>query len=316
VGERVRSDGIAEPDDALAEAVARAIAAETDDLPRPLSFFELVTLAAWLRFAAHRVEVIVAEAGMGGRYDATRICDAKVVVVTAIDLDHRQFLGDTIAAIATEKIAVARAGVPCFTVAQAPEAMAVLREHTTAIGAPLHLVEPLAHAPVGLPGAHQRSNAALALAAARVLAPRVDAIDLDDVSWPGRFECMRTGGGTLVLDVAHNPAGARVLADTLRDHGLAGATQVVGCMADKDALEMVAHARAFAWVDLNAFGSQGAPSPPGATIVLRDVEAVRAHVDGALARGETVCVWGSHVLVAAVRAWILDLPAAEPGERG
>jgi dihydrofolate synthase / folylpolyglutamate synthase len=238
------------------------------------------------------------------------------VVVTSIDLDHRQFLGDTIAAIAAEKIAVARAGVPCFTVAQAPEAMAVLREHTAAIGAPLHLALPLARAPIGLPGEHQRSNAALALAATRVLAPGIDANDIDGVSWPGRFERMRIGGGTLVLDVAHNPAGARVLAGALRDHDLADATQVVGCMADKDAVGMVAHARTFAWVDLTAFGSQGAPSPPGAAIVLRDADAVRSHVESALARGETICVWGSHVLVAAVRAWMLDLPAAQPGERG
>ncbi|HWB81230.1 MAG TPA: cyanophycin synthetase [Nannocystaceae bacterium] len=319
VGERVRIDGVAESDDALADAVARVLAEEgRAALPRPLSFFELLTLAAWLRFAAHGVDTIVAEAGMGGRYDATRICDAAVVVVTSIDLDHRQFLGDTIAAIAGEKIAVARAGVPCFTCAQPAEAMAVIREHTSAIGAPLHVVAPLARAPWGLPGEHQRSNAALALAAARVLVPAVQPEDLDDVAWPGRFERIAHGGGVLVLDVAHNPAGARVLADALREHGLADAQQIVGCMADKDVAGIVAAigARSFAWVELAAFGSAGAPAPAGAAIVLRDAEQLRAHVDAALARGETVCVWGSHVLVAAVRAWALGLPAAQPGERG
>lgn len=321
VGERVRIDGVAQDDDALAEAVARVLAEEgRAALPRPLSFFELLTLAAWLRFAAHGVDVIVAEAGMGGRFDATRICDAKVVVITAIDLDHRQFLGDTVAAIAGEKIAVARAGVPCFTCAQPPEAMDVLREYTAAIGAPLQIVAPLARAPQGLPGEHQRSNAALALAAAGVIVPAVTPEDLDGVVWPGRFERIAHGGGVLVLDVAHNPAGARVLADALREHGLGDAQQVVGCMADKDVAGIVAaidpRAPAWAWVDLAAFGSTGAPPPAGAAIVLRDAALVRSHVAAALARGETVCVWGSHVLVAAVRAWALGLPAAEPGERG
>lgn len=324
VGERVRIDGVAEPDDALAHAVDQVLAAERaveqgGALARPLSFFELLTLAAWQRFAAHGVDVIVAEAGMGGRHDATRICSAVAVVVTAIDLDHREHLGDTRALIAAEKIAVARPAVPCFTCTQADDAMAVLREHTAAIGAPLHVVPPLERAPLGLPGAHQRSNAALALAAARVLAPMVVAEDLDGVRWPGRFERIGRGGGTLVLDVAHNPAGAQVLADTLRSEGMADATIVLGCMADKDADGIVAaitrDARSWAWIDLGAYGSRGAPPPPGASTVLAGDAELRAHVDAALTRGETVCVCGSHVLVAAVRAWALELPAAQPGER-
>lgn len=321
VGERVRTDGVAESDEALAAAVAQVLEVEgrATELPRPLSFFELLTLAAWLRFAEREVDVIVAEAGLGGRWDATRICAAKVVVVTSIDLDHRAQLGDTREAIAAEKIAVARAGVPCFTCAQTPGVLEVLREHTDAIGAPLTVVDPLPAAPRGLPGEHQRSNAALALAAARVLVPAVAVQDLDDVVWPGRFERIAKDGGTLVLDVAHNPAGARVLADALREHGLAHARQVVGCVADKDAAGIVAAidpTASWAWARLDGFGVAGAPAPAIAPHVLDDPSAVIAHVASALARGETVCVWGSHVLVAAVRAWALGLPGAEPGERG
>ncbi|MBL8946375.1 MAG: bifunctional folylpolyglutamate synthase/dihydrofolate synthase, partial [Myxococcales bacterium] len=138
VGERVRVDGVAESDDALQAAVDRVLALEQSatSLPRPLSFFEVLTLAAWLRFAERGVDVIVAEAGMGGRWDATRICDARVVAIASIALDHQAFLGDTLAAIAGEKVAVARPGVPVFSVAQAPEVLAVLRAETTAIGAP------------------------------------------------------------------------------------------------------------------------------------------------------------------------------------
>jgi dihydrofolate synthase / folylpolyglutamate synthase len=325
VGERVRIAGIAETDDALAEAVEQVLAAErtaaaSGELPRPLSFFELLTLAAWLRFAARGVDVIVAEAGMGGRHDATRICEAVAVVVTAIDLDHREHLGDTLAAIAAEKIAVARAGVPCFTCAQPDEVLAVLREATAAIGAPLQVLPPLPRAPIGLPGDHQRSNAALALAAARTLVPEVVAEDFDGVVWPGRFERIAVAGGTLILDVAHNPAGARALTEALREQGLGAARLVLGSMADKDVDGIVAaidrDAPPWAWVELGAYGSLGAPAPAGAAVVLRDDVELRAHVNAALARGETVCVWGSHVLVAAVRAWALGLPTAQPGERG
>lgn len=316
VGERVRTDGVAQDDDVLLDAVDRVLAIEPSALPRPLSFFEVLTLAAWVRFADARVEVIIAEAGMGGRFDATRICDAKVVAVASIDLDHQQFLGDTRAKIAAEKIAVAKRGVPVFSVPQVPEVREVMRAHTGAIGAPLVFVEPLARAPIGLVGAHQRDNAALALAAARVLAPEIAASELDGVVWPGRFERIAYGGGTIVLDVAHNPAGIAALLDALREHA-PEASVLVGTVADKDPAAVAAlvqrSGRTWAWVDLMAFGASG--TRVDAPIVLDDVATTLGWIDARTAAGATVCVCGSHVLVAAVRAHVLGLAAAQPGER-
>lgn len=318
VGERVRVDGVAESDDALQAAVDRVLALEQEptSLPRPLSFFEVLTLAAWLRFAERGVDVIVAEAGMGGRWDATRICDARVVAVASIALDHQAFLGDTLAAIAGEKAAVARPGVPVFSVAQAPEVLAVLRAETTAIGAPLTIVPPLPRAPVGLLGEHQRDNGALALAAAAAIEPRVLAGDLDGVAWPGRFERIAVGAGHVILDVGHNPAGITALLGTL---GREAPTAVVavGCVADKDAASIAGAMRAWggtwAWVDLTGFGASG--TAPDAPTQLDGPAPLFAWIDAALDGGGTVCVCGSHVLVAAVRARILGLAPAEPGER-
>jgi dihydrofolate synthase/folylpolyglutamate synthase len=318
VGERVRVAGVAESDDALQAAVDQVLVLEqtTTSLPRPLSFFEVLTLAAWLRFAERGVDVIVAEAGMGGRWDATRICDARVVAIASIDLDHQAFLGDTLAAIAGEKVAVARPGVPVFTVAQAPEVLAVLRAETAAIGAPLGIVSPLPRAPIGLVGEHQRGNAALALAAAAAIEPRVLAEDLDGVAWPGRFERIPVGEGAVILDVGHNPAGIAALLVTLGAEAPA-ASVAVGCVADKDAGSITAAMRAWggpwAWVDLTGFGAAG--TTQAAPAQLDGPAPLFAWIDGVLAGGGTVCVCGSHVLVAAVRARILGLAPAEPGER-
>jgi dihydrofolate synthase/folylpolyglutamate synthase len=316
VGERVRVGGVPEDDEALLGAVHRVLAIESSALPRPLSFFEVLTLAAWVRFAERGVGVIVAEAGMGGRYDATRICDAKVVAVASIDLDHQAFLGDTRAKIAAEKIAVAKTGVPVFSVRQLAEVDAVMRAHTDAIGAPLVFVDPLAGVPAGLVGAHQRDNAALALAAARVLIPDLDARELDGVVWPGRFERLSHGRGTVIVDVAHNPAGIAALMAALRDHAPHAAI-AVGTVADKDALAIATHVQrsghVWAWVDLSAFGATG--TRVDAPLVLADAASTLAWIDARTAAGDTVCVCGSHVLVAAVRAHVLGLATAQPGER-
>jgi dihydrofolate synthase/folylpolyglutamate synthase len=259
VGERVRIGGAPDDDDALLGAVARVLAIEDAALPRPLSFFEVLTLAAWLRFADVGVDVIVAEAGMGGRYDATRICDAKVVAIASIDLDHMEFLGDTLAKIAAEKVAVAKPGVPAFSVPQYAEVQQVLREHTAAIGAPLVFVEPLLEAP--LVGAHQRDNAALALAVARVFVPELEARELDAVVWPGRFERLKHRRGTVIVDVAHNPAGVAALLTALSDHE-PHAQLLVGTVADKDADTVRAYVQRsgmrWTWVDLSAFGASAA----------------------------------------------------------
>lgn len=309
VGERVRVGGQPVDDDRLRTHVEAVLRVEAGlGLPRPLSFFELLTLAALDLLAAAGVEALVVEAGLGGRLDATRLCEPRVVAVASIDLDHQALLGDTIAAIAAEKAAVMRAGIPTVTVPQRPEAAAVLRARAAEVGCPLHVVEPLPRAPRGLPGAHQRSNAALALAAARVLVPALRAEELDGARWPGRLERMPTGGGMLVLDVAHNPAGVAAVAAAVVEGEVPRPDLVVmGCQADKDAAGMVAALAPVPgprlWVALDELAAGGPPAGEwAARYAAPDDPALVTALAAALAAGRTVLVLGSHVLVGAVRA--------------
>jgi len=128
VGERVRVGGQPVDDERLRAHVEAVLRVEGGlSLPRPLSFFELLTLAAFDLLAAAGVDAMVVEAGLGGRLDATRLIEPRVVAVTSIDFDHMAILGDTIAKITTEKAAVMRPGVPTVSAPQRPEAEAVLR---------------------------------------------------------------------------------------------------------------------------------------------------------------------------------------------
>lgn len=329
VGERVRVGGQPVDDERLRAHVEAVLRVEAGlELARPLSFFELLTLAALALLGEAGLDAIVVEAGLGGRLDATRLVEPRVVAVASIDLDHQAILGDTIAAITAEKAAVMRPGVPTVSAPQRPEALAVLRARAAEVGCPLTVVEPLPRAPAGLPGEHQRSNGALALAAARVLVPDLRADELDGARWPGRLERMAVGGGTLVLDVAHNPAGVAAVAAAV----LAGEVPrpdlvVMGCQADKDAAGMVAALAPVpgprVWVTLVPEST-----PPGGEWAARypapDDPALAQALDATLAQGHTVLVLGSHVLVGAVRARAQGLTgpadpqdprAAPPGPR-
>lgn len=320
VGERVRIAGTPVDDEVLADACDAVIACEDHrSLPRPLSFFEILTLAAWRCFADAEVDVIVAEAGMGGRHDATRIAATEVVAIASIDLDHQRWLGDTRAAIAGEKAAVMVRGRPAVTVRQRDDVMEVLWRSAHEIGAPLRVVAPLARAPEGLAGEHQRHNGALALAAVRVLEPSRTAADLDGVRWPGRAETVAFAGGHVILDVAHNPAGIAALVAHLgtrpdRDR----IALAVGCAADKDAAGIWAAAVRLdptpRWIALDGFGTAGAPTPADATEVLPDADALMSWIGRTIAAGRVPCVCGSHVLVGAVLARTEGRAAPDPGD--
>lgn len=318
VGERVRVGGQPVADEHLQAHVEAVLRVEAGlALPRPLSFFELLTLAALDLLAAAEVDALVVEAGLGGRLDATRLVEPCVVAVASIDLDHQAILGDTIAAIAAEKAAVMRPGVPTVSAPQRPEADAVLRAHAAAVGCPLYVVEPLARSPTGLLGAHQRINGALALAAARALVPDLREDELDGVRWPGRLEQVAAGGGTLVLDVAHNPAGVAVVAAAVRAGQVPRPELVVlGCQADKDAAGMVAALAPVAgprvWVALGE-GTSPPAGPWAARYAGPDDPALVDALATALAARGVVLVLGSHLLVGAVRARALGSTApADP----
>jgi dihydrofolate synthase/folylpolyglutamate synthase len=310
VGERIRVGGEAVEDAALQGLVDRVLAVQ--GLPRPLTFFEVLTLAALLHFAASGAEVLVMEAGLGGRLDATRVLRHSVALFTPIDLDHMSYLGADVVAIAGEKGAVLEDGAPAYSAPQRPEVAMVLRELASRWSVPLIFVEALPRPPVGLAGEHQRINAALALAGARHLDPSISAEDLDGVRWPGRLERRELGEGAVIFDVAHNPHGVAALVAHLRGAPRGARALLFGCLADKDAPAMLA-----------ALASLGAPlwvaPPPGAAPdltalaaphgadVFTGVDDPRLHgaIERWLAGGGELVICGSHHLVGHLRARLL-----------
>ncbi|MGA2278134.1 MAG: folylpolyglutamate synthase/dihydrofolate synthase family protein [Terracidiphilus sp.] len=231
-------------------------------LPQLPSFFEILTAQAMLYFAEQEVEAAVLEVGMGGRLDATNIVDPLLSVMTDISLDHTEWLGTTIAAIAREKAGILRQGGTLITLPQHPEANQVLEETAAALGvrtvnAAAYLPESSAEgiytiealgAPVEvaspLTGAHQKRNVALAIAAAVELAeahsfPVTSAKIAEGIRrtrWPARLERIRRGDTEWILDVAHNPAGASALRDGLG--GLPVRTLIFSCLRDKPVVEI------------------------------------------------------------------------------
>jgi dihydrofolate synthase/folylpolyglutamate synthase len=266
--ERIRVDGrpISESDfvdgvDALGTLITRL----------DLTVFEAGTALALDHFCRARVDVAVLEVGLGGRLDATTVGKPRVVVLGPIDYDHQHELGDTLALIATEKAAIIRSGV-AFSARQDPAAEAVITRRAAETGVPLslegrdlrvtpigftleaqwvHLEGPdwrISDVACGLLGVYQPGNALLAAAAARELGAAEGAIraGLRGARWPGRFQIFRRDP-LVVLDGAHNPAGARALAASLRAYFPGRpVTFVIGVLADKDAGGMLAALRPLA----------------------------------------------------------------------
>jgi dihydrofolate synthase/folylpolyglutamate synthase len=242
--------------------------------PVPLSFFEVLTAMAFASFADAPVDVAVVEVGLGGTWDSTNAADAQVAVVTPIAVDHVRWLGSTVEAIAAEKAGIIKPGSYGVLAQQPVEAADVLlrrsvevdaivaREgmefgvlsRTVAVGGQLLTLRGLAgeYDDIFLPlmGAHQAHNAACALAAVEAFLGGAHAergrLDVDlvraafgGVSSPGRLETVRSSP-TVVLDAAHNPAGARATAEALGESF--GFTRLVGvfaAMADKDVRGML-----------------------------------------------------------------------------
>ncbi|MFZ0407021.1 MAG: bifunctional folylpolyglutamate synthase/dihydrofolate synthase [Cyanobium sp.] len=189
-----------------------------------LTPFELLTAAAFDRFATEAPDLVILEVGLGGRLDATTAHPQRSLLgFGSIGLDHREHLGSTLTAIAHEKAAVMGPGSLAFSAPQHPEVAAVLNAEARRRACELRWLEPLA-APeqggplLGLAGRWQRSNAAVAQAMAQALAGRgwpVDATAIDHglaaARWPGRLERRRWRGRELLLDGAHNPPAAAAL---------------------------------------------------------------------------------------------------------
>ncbi|MEZ5326161.1 MAG: folylpolyglutamate synthase/dihydrofolate synthase family protein [Verrucomicrobiales bacterium] len=240
-GERMRINGleISEPEIATRLSRLHELVAEWEQHP---TFFELTLALALDWFRDDGVEVIVLETGMGGRLDATNAVPSTASVITPIAIDHQKWLGNDLASIAAEKAGILKPGVPAFSSRQPAEVAEVLQATADRIGAPLTFLSDLqlsemAGVPLGLAGAHQRSNAALALAAVRAIgcAPESEAMHhgLNAVRWPARFE--RFLDGRIIIDGAHNVQAAEATVATwLLTYGTEKADIVFGSVEDKD----------------------------------------------------------------------------------
>ena len=205
-----------------------------DRLP---TFFEVVTVMALEHFAREEVDIVLWETGLGGRLDATNIVTPLASVITPIDLDHQQYLGDTLEQIAAEKAGIIKPGIPVFSAPQEPAALAVLQTTALRAGAPFSIAS--GETTTRLPGRHQRQNAALAKRVIKevlaVVPEKAIEAGLTKVQWAARAQCFEMDGRKVVIDAAHNPASAEAFADVLQED-FAGQrpTLLLGMLADKN----------------------------------------------------------------------------------
>jgi dihydrofolate synthase / folylpolyglutamate synthase len=252
LSERFVVDGRAVTTAALTAAVADVRAA-IDGLRRDgglevqPTFFEVTTAAAFELFRRAGAELAVLEVGLGGRLDATNVVAPPALLATAItsiDFDHQLYLGTTLREIAIEKAGIIKPGVPVVIGPLPPEAAAAISAVAASRAAPVIRADPddADGLTLGLAGAHQRANAAVAIRLLQQLdrsgiavPDRAIAAGLADPQWPGRLEVRRLPGGReLLLDAAHNPAGAASLASYLKAEGGEPRPLVLAAMRDKD----------------------------------------------------------------------------------
>lgn len=211
------------------------------------TFFEAITAIAFLEFKRAKVDVVVLETGLGGRLDATNICQPLVTVITSIGLDHQDFLGDTIEAIAFEKAGIIKAGVPCVISKVPAEAEAVLVAQAKKVGAPVYFVRDRFKS--GLPqtslvGEHQQWNAGAALLASELAAGLTfdeakAKVALRSVNWGGRWQKLKLNDGRdLIIDGSHNEEGVRATESLLAK--LNKPTVIVGALGVERARTLLA----------------------------------------------------------------------------
>ncbi|CDY74427.1 Dihydrofolate synthase @ Folylpolyglutamate synthase [Caballeronia glathei] len=347
--ERARVNGADASDADLLEhfeAVEKARASLTE--PVSLTYFEFTTLAILRLFASRGLDAVILEVGLGGRLDAVNIIDTDCAIVTSIDIDHTEYLGDTREKIGFEKAGIFRAGKPA--VCGDPSPPQSLIDHARTVGADLWLVgrdfryeaQPgnerqqwsyigrsqrrAALAYPALRGANQLINTSAALAALEALRERIPVsaqdirLGLANVELPGRFQVL-PGKPQIILDVAHNPHAAAVLAQNLGNMGYFPYTYAVfGAMGDKDIAGVVSEVRG----EIDHWNVTGLPTPraasPGALeTALRDA-GVNDSADSSVTRfaapaeafqdalkraseNDRILVFGSFYTVAGVMAY-------------
>lgn len=240
--ERMEIDGQVVSDQQFADAVEAALKA-AEECGLEATEFELLTAGALWLFARESVDVAVLECGLGGRWDATSVCTPKVAVITGIALDHTHILGNTLEAIAGEKAPIIKAGCKAV-LAPALAAREVFDARVAEVGAQVVEVDPLmgelfAFAVAHMPS-YQRQNAAVAFATAKALVGPISIEEtegaLRGLQIPGRFETLRRDP-LLLIDAAHNPQSAHVLAEEAErrfPERASRPTLLLGVLADKD----------------------------------------------------------------------------------
>lgn len=264
--ERIRLAGDLVADDVLDSALAEI---ERVNDAAPITVFEAITATAFLLFARHEADLAIVEVGLGGTFDATNVIPPPVAAaITAISLDHREFLGDTETVIAREKAGIIKPGTYTVTGSQQPDVFEVIEDKARAMGAPLAargrewFVTPSASGfvfedaagrldlpPPSLAGLHQFDNAGIAIAALRgsgfAIPDDAFAAGMAEAEWPARmqrlgppFADLLPQGSSLWLDGAHNPGGAEAIAAVLRGWP-EPAHLIVGMKQSKDCAEFL-----------------------------------------------------------------------------
>ena len=257
--ERIRLAGALIEEEVLSTILDDCLTANGPD---PITYFEITTAAAFQAFATTRADFTLLETGLGGRLDATNVVDAPALtVITPIDLDHQQFLGETLAEIAGEKAGILKQGVPCVVARQQDAALEVIERQAARKGVELFVQGQqwqvgtergrlvfqdetgLLDLPMpALAGPHQIENAGAALMALRVLGAGSPESAMTEVRWPARMQ--RLQGGPLLaaapeaefwLDGGHNPHCARAIHHTLQSLPLRPTHMIAGVLKTKDA---------------------------------------------------------------------------------
>ncbi len=236
-----------------------AVIAATTALPHPPTQFELITAAAWLYFAQEHVDLAVVEVGLGGRLDATNVCEKPLVsVITSIGRDHWQRLGNTLGEIAFEKAGILKPHCPAVIGPVPQEADRVIRQQAELRNTPLMFPEPARYLrqseptstwgtwrnyefPLLLAGDVQLVNVSLALETIEclkslgwVIEAKAITTGLQNTRWPGRLQRVAWQGLTLLIDGAHNEPAAQLLRQYLDQQGSNSLTWIIGILASKD----------------------------------------------------------------------------------
>jgi dihydrofolate synthase/folylpolyglutamate synthase len=335
--ERFKINGIDYPSDKLAAKLNYILQLAADDT----TFFEITTALAAQIFSDEGVDVAVIEAGMGGQSDATATFKGEMTILTPISLDHTDYLGATTEEIAREKVGIIRPGTAAVCAKQSDGAGIVIEEYCRKNKCPLYALGSefsvtwentgkldyhginldLPKLTPGIRGRYQSENVAVALAAAEILAEGGMNITLsaltkgiENACWPGRMELI-PGSPRILLDGAHNPAGASALAESLRDYSYARLLMVTGICNDKDVERifepLIPHIdaaytvtpavdRALKDVELSEyFLNKGILSQPCGSVVAGICKAC-----GDASNDDLVLICGSLFVVGEVKAWL------------